>query len=137
MGTILAVLLVGIVVLSYIYGIMPQTETTVLSQLASQIFGENVAFYFIQATTVMILVLAANTGFTAFPMLAASMFKDKYMPHMFTVRGDRLGYSNSIIILGVLAIILIILFEGMTENLIPLYAVGVLFHLRLLSLVWF
>ena len=66
MGTILAVLLVGIVVLSYIYGIMPQTETTVLSQLASQIFGENVAFYFIQATTVMILVLAANTGFTAF-----------------------------------------------------------------------
>lgn len=137
MGTILAVLLVGIVVLSYIYGIMPQTETTVLSQLASQIFGENVAFYFIQATTVMILVLAANTGFTAFPMLAASMSKDKYMPRMFTVRGDRLGYSNSIIILGVLAIILIILFEGMTENLIPLYAVGVLFHLRLLSLVWF
>ncbi|MBM5966563.1 APC family permease [Staphylococcus epidermidis] len=125
MGTILAVLLVGIVVLSYIYGIMPQTETTVLSQLASQIFGENVAFYFIQATTVMILVLAANTGFTAFPMLAASMSKDKYMPRMFTVRGDRLGYSNSIIILGVLAIILIILFEGMTENLIPLYAVGV------------
>ena len=110
MGTILAVLLVGIVVLSYIYGIMPQTETTVLSQLASQIFGENVAFYFIQATTVMILVLAANTGFTAFPMLAASMSKDKYMPRMFTVRG---------------AIILIILFEGMTENLIPLYAVGV------------
>ena len=47
------------------------------------------------------------------------------MPRMFTVRGDRLGYSNSIIILGVLAIILIILFEGMTENLIPLYAVGV------------
>ena len=87
---------------------MPQTETTVLSQLASQIFGENVAFYFIQATTVMILVLAANTGFTAFPMLAASMSKDKYMPRMFTVRGDRLGYSNSIIILGVLAIILII-----------------------------
>ena len=84
----------------------------------------------------MILVLAANTGFTAFPMLAASMSKDKYMPRMFTVR-DRLGYSNSIIILGVLAIILIILFEGMTENLIPLYAVGVLFHLRLLSLVWF
>ena len=125
MGTILAVLLVGIVSLSYVYGIMPQTETTVLSQLASKIFGENVAFYFVQATTVMILVLAANTGFTAFPMLAASMSKDKYMPRMFIVRGDRLGYSNSIITLGVLAIILIIVFNGMTENLIPLYAVGV------------
>ena len=87
--------------------------------------GDNAAFYFVQATTVMILVLAANTGFTAFPMLAASMSKDKYMPRMFTVRGDRLGYSNSIIILGVLAIILIIVFDGMTEDLIPLYAVGV------------
>lgn len=125
MGTILAVLLVGIVGLSYVYGVMPQTETTVLSQLASKIFGNNVAFYFVQATTVMILVLAANTGFTAFPMLAASMSKDKYMPRMFIVRGDRLGYSNSIIVLGVLAIILIIVFNGMTENLIPLYAVGV------------
>ncbi|MFV0048446.1 APC family permease [Staphylococcus aureus] len=125
MGSILAFLLVGIVGLAYVYGIMPQTETTVLSQLAMQIFGDNAAFYFVQATTVMILVLAANTGFTAFPMLAASMSKDKYMPRMFTVRGDRLGYSNSIIILGVLAIILIIVFDGMTEDLIPLYAVGV------------
>lgn len=125
MGSILAFLLVGIVGLAYVYGILPQTETTVLSQLAMQIFGDNAAFYFVQATTVMILVLAANTGFTAFPMLAASMSKDKYMPRMFTVRGDRLGYSNSIIILGVLAIILIIVFDGMTEDLIPLYAVGV------------
>ena len=83
------------------------------------------AYYFVQVTTVMILVLAANTGFTAFPMLAASMAKDKYMPVMFTARGDRLGYSNSIIVLGVLAIILIILFDGKTENLIPLYATGV------------
>ncbi|MGH2192903.1 amino acid permease, partial [Enterococcus faecalis] len=65
MGSILAFLLVGIVGLAYVYGIMPQTETTVLSQLAMQIFGDNAAFYFVQATTVMILVLAANTGFTA------------------------------------------------------------------------
>ena len=62
---------------------MPQTETTVLSQLASQIFGENVAFYFIQATTVMILVLAANTGFTAFPMLAASMSGQIYATYVY------------------------------------------------------
>ena len=65
-------------------------------------------YYFVQATTVMILVLATNTGFT-FPMLAASMAKDKYMPRMFSVRGDRLGYSNSIITLGVGAILLIII----------------------------
>lgn len=80
MGSILAFLLVGIVGLAYVYGIMPQTETTVLSQLAMQIFDDNAAFYFVQATTVMILVLA---------------------------------------------IILIIVFDGMTEDLIPLYAVGV------------
>lgn len=141
MGSILAFLLVGIVGLAYVYGVMPQAETTVLSQLASQIFGDNVAFYFVQATTVMILVLAANTGFTAFPMLAASMSKDKYMPRMFTVRGDRLGYSNSILVLGIFAIILIILFKGKTENLIPLYAVGVFIPFTLaqfgMVLKWF
>lgn len=125
MGSILAFLLVGIVGLSYWYGIVPHMETTVLSQLATHVFGQNVAFYFIQATTVLILVLAANTGFTAFPMLAANMAQDKYMPHMFTVRGDRLGYSNSMIILGSVAIVLIIAFKGATENLIPLYATGV------------
>lgn len=125
MGSILAVLLLGIIGLSYWYGILPEAETTVLSQLAEKILGHNVAFYFIQATTVMILILAANTGFTAFPMLAANMAKDKYMPRMFTARGDRLGYSNSIITLGVFAIILIIMFDGKTENLIPLYATGV------------
>lgn len=125
MGMILAFLLVGIVGLAYWYGIMPQTETTVLSQLAMNILGHNVGYYFVQVTTVMILVLAANTGFTAFPMLAASMSKDKYMPRMFNVRGDRLGYSNSIITLGICAMLLIIFFHGKTENLIPLYAVGV------------
>ncbi|MEL0538996.1 APC family permease [Staphylococcus debuckii] len=125
MGSILAFLLIGIVGLSYWYGIVPHMETTVLSQLATHVFGENVAFYFIQATTVLILVLAANTGFTAFPLLAANMAQDKYMPHMFTVRGDRLGFSNSMIILGSVAIMLIIAFKGATENLIPLYATGV------------
>lgn len=125
MGTILAFMLVGIVGLAYYYGIAPKMETTVLSQLAVHVFGQNVAFYFIQATTVLILILAANTGFTAFPMLAANMAQDKYMPHMFTVRGDRLGYSNSMIILGTIAMLLIIGFKGKTENLIPLYATGV------------
>lgn len=125
MGTILALMLVGIVGLSYWYGIVPKLQTTVLSQLAAHVFGQNVAFYFIQASTVCILILATNTGFTAFPLLAANMAQDKYMPHMFTVRGDRLGYSNSMIILGGVAIVLIMLFKGRTDSLIPLYATGV------------
>lgn len=70
-------------------------------------------------------MLAANTGFSAFPQLAFNLARDKFMPRMFTIRGDRLGYSNGIIFLGVASIILIVAFQGNTERLIPLYAVGV------------
>ena len=73
----------------------------------------------------MILILAANTGYSAFPLLAVNLAKDKFIPRMFTIRGDRLGYSNGIIILGLASILLIIAFKGQTEHLIPLYAVGV------------
>ncbi len=92
MGSILAFLLVGIVGLAYVYGIMPQTETTVLSQLAMQIFGDNAAFYCTGNDRDDFGI--SSRRWILFPMLAASMSKDKYMPRMFTVRGDRLGYSN-------------------------------------------
>lgn len=73
----------------------------------------------------MILILAANTGYSAFPLLAVNLAKDKFIPRMFANREDRLGYSNGIIFLGGLSIVLIVAFEGQTEHLIPLYAVGV------------
>ncbi|MFC7439627.1 APC family permease [Laceyella putida] len=125
MGIILGALFSGIVFLAYWYGTAPAETETVLSKLGSAIFGRNVFYYFLQGTTALILVLAANTGFSAFPLLAFNLAKDKYMPRAFTVRGDRLGYSNGIITLGLASIILIIAFNGNTENLIPLYAVGV------------
>lgn len=125
MGSLLAVLFSGITFLAYYYGISPSHTETVVSQIAAQTFGRNGLYYFIQATTALILVLAANTGYSAFPMLSFSLAKDKYMPRMFTIRGDRLGYSNGIIALSVGSIILIIAFNGQTEQLIPLYAVGV------------
>ncbi|MGE6256464.1 APC family permease [Heyndrickxia sporothermodurans] len=124
MGTILAILFTGITFLAYWFGIAPKGNETVVSQIA-QTFGRNIFYYFIQGTTALILVLAANTGFSAFPMLAYSLAKDKYMPRMFSIRGDRLGYSNGIIFLSIASIILIIAFKGKTEHLIPLYAVGV------------
>lgn len=68
-------------------------------------------YYFIQGTTALILILAANTGYSAFPLLAVNLAKDKFIPRMFTIRGDRLGYSNGIIILGVASIILIVAFQ--------------------------
>ncbi|WP_438494777.1 APC family permease [Paenibacillus sp. IHBB 3054] len=125
MGILLAVLFSGIVLLAYYYGIIPSEEVTVVSQIAEQVFGRNFMYFFVQGTTALILVLAANTGYSAFPLLAVNLAKDKFIPRMFTVRGDRLGYSNGIVSLGVLSIILIIAFEGRTEHLIPLYAVGV------------
>ncbi|MFC7680213.1 APC family permease [Paenibacillus sp. GCM10028914] len=125
MGILLAVLFSGIVFLAYYYGITPTAQETVVSQIASQTFGRNIMYFFIQGTTALILILAANTGYSAFPLLAVNLAKDKFIPRMFTVRGDRLGYSNGILILGVLSIVLIIVFHGQTESLIPLYAVGV------------
>ncbi len=125
MGILLALLFSGIVFLAYYYGITPSKEVTVVSQIAEEIFGRNVIYYFIQGTTALILILAANTGYTAFPLLAVNLANDKFIPRMFTIRGDRLGYSNGIIILGLLSILLIFVVNGETEHLIPLYAVGV------------
>ncbi|MFC0477099.1 APC family permease [Robertmurraya beringensis] len=125
MGTLLAILLSGIVVLAYYYGITPKAEETVVSQIASQTFGRTFMYFFIQGTTALILILAANTGYSAFPLLAVNIANDKFIPRMFTLRGDRLGYSNGIMMLGFASILLIITFHGHTENLIPLYAVGV------------
>ncbi|MEK4326318.1 APC family permease [Paenibacillus sp. FSL R7-0312] len=125
MGILLALLFSGIVFLAYYYGIAPREEVTVVSDIAEQVFGRNFMYFFVQGTTALILILAANTGYSAFPLLAVNLAKDKFIPRMFTVRGDRLGYSNGILSLGVLSIILIIAFKGRTEHLIPLYAVGV------------
>jgi len=125
MGAILATMFIGISLLAYWYGITPNPKETVVSQIAAAIFGRGPVYYFIQTVTAMILFLAANTAFSAFPLLAFMMAKDKFMPHMFMVRGDRLGFSNGIIVLGILSALLVVIFEGHTENLIPLYAIGV------------
>ncbi len=125
MGILLAVLFSGIVTLAYFYGIAPRAEVTVVSQIAEEVFGRNFMYFFIQGTTALILILAANTGYSAFPLLAVNLAKDKFIPRMFLIRGDRLGYSNGIIILGLASILLIAAFHAETEHLIPLYAVGV------------
>ncbi|MGG1250734.1 APC family permease [Brevibacillus agri] len=125
MGLILGIMFMGISLLAYAYGIAPSPKETVVSQIASTVFGRGIVYYFIQAVTALILFLAANTAFAAFPLLAFMLSKDRFMPNMFMVRGDRLGFSNGIIFLAILSGILIIAFQGETENLIPLYALGV------------
>lgn len=125
MGVLLGLLFSGIVWLAYAYQIVPNGQQTVVSQIAEASFGRGFIYFIIQGMTALILLLAANTGFSAFPMLAVNLSKDHYMPRMFQMRGDRLGYSNSIILLGAAAIALIIIFHGKTASLIPLYATGV------------
>ncbi|MDT2757931.1 APC family permease [Enterococcus asini] len=125
MATILGFFFVGITFINYWYGIVPEAEVTVLSQIGKAVFGQGFFFYALQFTTALILAVAANTGFSAFPVLAYNLAKDKFMPHMYQDRGDRLGYSNGIMTLAAGSVILLIIFQGSTERLIPLYSIGV------------
>ncbi|GFH40927.1 amino acid permease [Lactococcus insecticola] len=129
MASILGIFFVGITFLNYYLGVVPGGHSTVLSQVAHDIFdfsGVGKVFYYIfQFSTAMILAVAANTGFSAFPMLSYNLAKNKYMPHMYMEKGDRLGYSNGIISLAAGAAVLLLIFNGSTERLIPLYSIGV------------
>ncbi|KRN31171.1 APC family permease [Liquorilactobacillus mali] len=125
MALILGVFFTGVTFLSYYLGVLPSTKETVLSQIGIAVFGKGIFYYLLQFSTAMILAVAANTGFSAFPILAYNLAKDKFMPHMYMDKGDRLAYSNGIISLAVGAIVLILIFHGQTNLLIPLYAVGV------------
>lgn len=116
----------GLSYLATLYHAVPNEEVTVISQIATQVFGQGaIMYYVIQATTAIILIMAANTAFAGLPLLLALMAKDGFMPRQFTKRGKRLGFSNGIIVLAFMASILVILFRGDTHLLLPLYAVGV------------
>jgi amino acid transporter len=101
-------------------------QRTVIAQLAAAVFGDNsVGFFVIQATTALILILAANTAFNGFPLLGAILAQDRYLPRQLHTRGDRLAYSNGIIVLAVIAGVLIWAFDGSVTRLIQLYILGV------------
>jgi amino acid transporter len=125
MAAILIVLFTGITVLANAYDVVPSHHETVISQVARHIFGNGVMYYLVQASTALILVLAANTSFADFPRLSGLIAQDGYLPRYLANKGDRLVFSNGIIILGALAGLLVVLFRGSTHHLIPLYAVGV------------
>jgi len=125
LGAIMVTLFVGTTVLADLYDVVPRDEETVISQLSWQIFGGGPLYYYIQGVSMLILVLAANTAFADFPRLAYFMARDGYLPRQFGNRGDRLVFSNGVVILAVVAIALVIVFQGSTHALIPLYAVGV------------
>ena len=128
-AVILAVLFVGITFVSYSFGVVPTVDgvhKTVIAQVAEIAFGENSAgFYLFQTFTALILFLAANTSYNAFPRLAAILARDGYMPRQFSFRGDRLAFNSGILVLSIVAVALFLAFGGETHALIPLYSVGV------------
>jgi amino acid transporter len=126
MAVISIAMFLGITLLAKAYGIVPSDQETVVSQLARGIFaGRGIPYYAVQAGTMLILVLAANTAFADFPRLASIVARDKFLPRQFMNQGDRLAFSNGILALSVFAGILLLAYHGDTHQLIPLYMIGV------------
>jgi amino acid transporter len=125
MAGILLILFLGITFLAREYRVLPRDGETVVSQLARMIVGTSPFYYVIQAATALILLLAANTSFADFPRLSYFLARDRFLPRQLVNRGDRLVFSNGVIVLALLASLFLVLFRGETHALIPLYAVGV------------
>lgn len=125
MGAILGFLFLSITLLCHTYGVIPKDGQTAVSLLSHAIFGDGFFYYFIQASTALILMLAANTSYADFPRLSSLLAKDRFLPRQLASLGDRLVFSNGILGLSLAAIFLILIFNGDTHSLIPLYAIGV------------
>jgi len=131
MVAVLVTLFIGTTYLAWRFGIEPYStgEPTVTSQIAKMLFSGSPLtgwfYYLIQIATTLILILAANTSYADFPRLASILARDGWLPKGFSFRGNRLAFSSGIVVLTVLAIALMVAFEGNTEALINLYALGV------------
>lgn len=123
--TLLYIMFGGITILAFGHQILPSERETVLSQIAENVFGRGMLYFVVQASTVAILLLAANTAYADFPRLTGMIARDSYLPRRLANRGDALVYHYGIFLLAVLASVLVVIFRGSTHLLIPLYAVGV------------
>ena len=128
MGTIFATIFLGVTYLATRIGIQPdQSEIeTVNSMITRAVVGAGTPFYyFVQITTAVILLLAANTGFTGFPRLASVLANDRFMPRHFADVGSRLAFNTGIVVLSFLAVLILSAFGGSVNALVPLYTIGV------------
>jgi amino acid transporter len=127
MALLLTTMFLGTSVMAYLYHVHPKSSETVISQFARIMFTGPFGwfYYVVQAATAAILVLAANTAFADFPRLSSLLARDRFLPRQFANRGDRLVFSNGIVILAIFSGMLVTAFGGDTSRLIPLYAVGV------------
>lgn len=125
LGIITIVMFLGITYLAFDLGVLPGGQETVLSKIARRVFGSSLPYYAVQASTLLILVLAANTSYADFPRLSSILARDRFVPRQFANQGDRLVFSNGILVLSGFAILLVIAFGSETQALLPLYAIGV------------
>ncbi|AIF50339.1 APC family permease [Pelosinus sp. UFO1] len=125
MSGILGFMLMGISFLIMHFHILQIEGVTTLSQIVEMTFGRGWGYYYIQITTMIVLYLAANTSFNGLPSLLSLLAKDGYMPRYLGIRGERLSFSNGIVLLSAIAGLLIFIYDGSTEHLISLYAIGV------------
>ncbi len=124
--------LLGVAFLATRYGIVPgQTDETVVSILGKEVLGKNILYYIYQVGTAGVLLLAANTAYADFPRLSAILAKDGFAPRQLSFRGDRLAFSNGIMLLGAAAATLLVVFQAETTRLIPLYILGVFISMTL------
>ena len=126
---ILTILLAGIAYLANTYqiGAMDQTHVgyqTILSQLVAAVTGRGFFYYLTLFSIIVVLILSANTSFADFPRLAHMLAQDNFFPHSFTLRGQRLVYTIGIVVLASIAGLLLFVFDGITDALIPLFAIG-------------
>jgi len=125
MALIMAVLIVGSGFLAFKLNAHPSPDETLVSAIGRHTFGVGIPYYILQAATAAILVLAANTSFADFPRLASLLAADRFLPRQLATRGDRLVFSNGVLILSLLACLLIVVFRGEEQRMLPLYALGV------------
>jgi amino acid transporter len=134
MGIMAMSLFLGISFLASSMHLIPMEEESILSQMTRSIAGTGVLYYWVQFFTMLILILAANTGYQAFPRLASYLAKDGFMPRWMQNRGDRLVYNGGIAILAAVAGVLIVLFQADEIAMLPLYAIGVMLSFTLSQL---
>jgi amino acid transporter len=125
LGLISIAMFLGITYLAFDFGIVPGGSETVVSKIARRVFGSGPLYYAVQAATMLILLLAANTSYAGFPRLSSILARDRFLPRQLATQGDRLVFSNGIVILSGFAIAMVVLFGGDTHALLPLYAIGV------------
>lgn len=124
MSILMGFLFLGTLGLTQYFGIVSTGEETILSALSRHLFGDSAIYYLVQISTLLVLTVAANTAFADFPRVAAIIAKDRYLPSQLRALGDRLVFANGTLLLAGSTAVLILLFQGDSHSLIPLFAIG-------------